>query len=113
MLFRLYQWLLSLLPESWTEPIPATAGDTAGPTPTRTGDAAGDASDPPDTPPADTMNSRGARAVPLHGTEQPEPVKEYPTHEQEPTPQQEDTPPEIVIDLKPRRKGNGKDYRGR
>lgn len=104
MLFRLYQWLLSLLPESWTEPIPATAGDTAGPTPTRTGDA----SDPPD-----TMNSRGARAVPLHGTEQPEPVKEYPAHEQEPTPQQEDTPPEIVIDLKPRRKGNGKDYRGR
>ena len=32
---------------------------------------------------------------------------------QEPTPQPKRKPPEIVIDLKPRRKDKGKDYRGR
>ena len=97
-LWTVWQWLLSLLPDCMVEPIP-TGGGYSVPTPGSgdTNTTAGEPEGPPDAPPPlpperepqDVPNSRGALAVPLYGT-QPEPVKEpdrKPAPEQEPKPQ--------------------------
>lgn len=159
MLYSFYQWLLSLLPDCMTEPAAGAGGTTPHHrthhhkgtaamvySDTTTGDAATgytlqDVPPTPPTPPTpqtpppqDVPNSRGARAVPQHGTEPPEPVKEAPTvgPDTEHTQQPEDKPgnfppftmkdkpskekphkeplPEIVYDWKPKgRKDHGRE----
>lgn len=123
MFWKFWQWVLSLLPDAWTEPIepiPAAAGagytaaaeytgDTSGGSDT----TAGDADDPPEEPPTpptdngaagqpepppDTMDtSRGTAGQDYNGSGK---VKE--------------PPPEVIIDLRPKDRGSSKGrYTGR
>lgn len=110
-LWSVWQWFLSLLPECMLEPVPAAEGAGCTVPDPRKGEAdttAGDTDDPPDAPPPpqDVPNSRGALAVPLHGT-QPEPVKDNTVSP--PPAEPEPKPPEVIINLKPKRKSRGKD----
>lgn len=82
------------------------AGNTPGDDTTGTDDTPQDIT--PDTlPQDDTPNRRGAKAIPLHGTEKPppEPVKEHP--EQEP----KKKPPKVIIDLRPKERKQGQEER--
>lgn len=119
MFWKLWQWLLSLLPDWMTEPIgqggtygthrPAgregQAGNTPGDDTTGTDDTPQDIT--PDTPPQnDIPNKRGSKAIPLPGTKDtpPEPVKE-----QEPKKER----PKVIIDLRPKRKKGQEEQRVR
>lgn len=82
-LWTAWQWFLSLLPESWTEQIPAAEGDGTEYIEPDTDDEDEGESDtrqgtpppiPEDGPPEDLPNTRGAKAVPPPGTEQEKPV---------------------------------------
>lgn len=122
MFWKLWQWLLSLLPDWMTEPIerqgtsgthrPAgregQEGNTPGDDTTGTDDTPQDIT--PDTlPEADIPNHRGSKAIPLPGTGNPppEPVKEHPGQK----PKKER--PKVIIDLRPKRKKGQEEQRGR
>ena len=74
MLYRFWQWLLSLLPDSWTEPIEPTAETETGTAGTATGDAVpytgrddtsgGRDTDDTTTPPTDKGTAGNKEALP-------------------------------------------------